>query len=418
MKRTILTGLLAITAISSQAQVVADSVSTGAGYTNQVWYSLSNDEQGSSPKNNWDIAFEASGFGSTILINSINGIMLWNYPHADTSGWGTVDTTGLSTWAARWNSDTTWAQGAMGKYADPANSFDLDWGIYNMTTHIITGDSLYIIKLADGNYKKLWIRNLASGTYSFRYANLDGTDLQNATLSKSAYSGKNFGYYSLQTNTALDREPISSAWDLLFTQHTAFIPSAYTVTGVIANAGVEVAKLAARPNKDTYTDYGSATFSTAINTIGYNWKTFSGSSFVVQDSLLFFVKPVNGDIWKVIFTGFGGSASGKYYFTKEKLYTNTSAVNDNATAATASLVLYPNPANGQGVTVVYSVPVAAMQATMLITDMTGRLLVAKDLSAGAGLQQYRILPGTIPVGVYVVSIIAAGNTTQQRLIIN
>lgn len=417
MKKSILTGLVAMTTMGVNAQVVADSVSTGASYANQVWYSLSADEQGTAPKNNWDLAFEANGFGSTIHINSVNGVMLWNYPNADTSGWSTIDTTGLHTWSARWNSDTSWALGAMGKYADPTNDMDLDWGKYNMTTHIITGDSLYIIKLGDGSYKKLWIRGLASGTYTFRYANIDGTGLQNVTLAKSGYTGKNFGYYSLQTNTALDREPVSTAWDLVFTQHTAFIPSAYTVTGVIANVGVEVAKLAAIPNKNTYVDYGSATFGTAINTIGYNWKTFGGSSFVVQDSLLFFVKPVNGDIWKVIFTGFGGSASGKYYFTKEKLYTNTSAVAGNAGAST-SVALYPNPSYGQGVTVVYSIAGAAQQATMQVTDITGRVMLYEQLTTNAGLQQYQLLPGTLPQGMYVVSISTAGSISQQKLIIN
>src|ERR1043165_9800870 len=168
MKKTLLTLFLASSYIYTNAQVVADTVSVGATYANQVWYSLQNDDQGTAPKNNWDLAFDASGFGSTILINSITGTTLWNYPKADTAGWTTVDTTGVSTRQARYDSDKSWADGAMGRYADPANANDLDWGVYNLTTHVVTGDSLYIIKLSDGSYRKLCIQTLSGSVYTFK----------------------------------------------------------------------------------------------------------------------------------------------------------------------------------------------------------------------------------------------------------
>lgn len=57
MKTTTLIALGISAYLSTQAQAVIDTVSIGANYTNQVWYSLQNDEQGSSAKNNWDLAF-------------------------------------------------------------------------------------------------------------------------------------------------------------------------------------------------------------------------------------------------------------------------------------------------------------------------------------------------------------------------
>eukprot|EP01030_Chromulinospumella_sphaerica_P034409 gene34409-biopygen13763 len=247
--------------------------------------------------------------------------MLWNYPNSNASGWATVDTTGLYTWTPRYNSDTSWALGAMGKYADPSNPSDLDWGVYNMTTHIVTGDSIYIIKLVNGDYKKLMIEDLTGGVYHFKFANLDGSSPVTASFDKASYSGKNFGYYSLVSNAALDREPASANWNLLFSQYTAFIPSAYTVTGVLANAGVSIAKVTGLPDKNTYTGYSSATFVTPINTIGYNWKTYNMSTMAydIKDSTVFFVEVQNHDIWKVIMTGFSGSATGSSMFSKEKL---------------------------------------------------------------------------------------------------
>ena len=409
-------GILALTAASAGAQVVADTVSTGPSYANQVWYSLSADEQGNAAKNNWDLAFAAAGVGSGIMINSIIGTMLWNYPNGDVTAWATLDTAGLSTWTPRWNADTSWAKGAMGRYADPTNPNDLDWGVYNMTTHMVTGDSLYIIKLSDGSYKKLWIENLSSGTYNFKYANLDGSSLQTANLVKATYAGKNFGYYSLQHNTALDREPPASNWDLLFTQYTTFIPSSYTVTGVLANNGTEVARCGGLADKATFAAYSSASFSTSINTIGYNWKVFNGAGYNIQDSLVYFVKPANGDIWKVIFTGFSGGSTGGFMFTKEKLFTNTSWV-AGATVKKASLALYPNPAYGGTIHLVYSIPEVVPGATIIISDMTGRVVLRERAEERKGLHQFLVPATQLLPGTYLVTLSAASYSISQKLTI-
>lgn len=413
MKKQLLAGVFALAILDAHAQVVNDTVVTGASYANQVWYSLENDNQGTSPKNNWDLGFAASGFGASIIINSPVGVRLWNYPNADASGWATVDTAGLSTWEQRWNSDTSWALGAMGRYADPTNDFDMDWGIYNMTTHVVTGDSIYIIKGVDGNYRKLMIESLTSGTYTFKYADLDGSNPHTGTLAKSAYSAKNFGYYSLQTNAALDREPVSTSWDLTFCQYTGFVPSAYTVTGVLHNAGVQVAKCADLADKATFVAYGSATYKSEINTIGYNWKRFTGSVFAVQDSLVYFVKPANGDIWKVIFTGFA-SADGSFAFSKEKLYAAVSAV-DNTTLSTTSFAVYPNPSRGGNINLIYSFGKKVANAFVLVTDMAGRVVMTDKIAVESGLQQYVLPSGTLPTGAYVVTINGDGVLVSQKL---
>lgn len=416
MKKVILSVFVAAVAMQASAQVVTDTVSIGAGYANQVWYSLPNDEQGSSPENNWDIAFDASGMGASVMINSAKSTTLWKYPHSDTAGWSTLDTTGLSTWTAHYNSDTSWALGAMGNYADASNPYDLDWGLYNITTHVVTGDSLYVIKLADNTYRKLWIKSLSGSVYTFEYANLDGTGDHTATLSKSSYTGKNFGYYSLQNNAAIDREPLSANWDLTFTQYTGFVPIAYTVTGVLSNTGVQVAKCSAVANVTTFTDYASATFSSQINTIGYDWKSFTGGAYVTKDSLCYFVRTAPGNIWKMIFTGFGGSSTGNYIFSKEKLYTSTSVQAVNGTPV-ASMALYPNPSNGQNVTVVYSFEQAVPAAMLTITDMAGRTVAHTTLDNAAGLHQHSVQTQQLVPGMYLVDILAGDNHVQQKLIV-
>ena len=54
--------------------------------------------------------------------------------------------------------------------------------MYNLATHHIIGDSLFIIKTVDGNWKKLWLEKKVSGEYLFKYANLDGSNMINQNV--------------------------------------------------------------------------------------------------------------------------------------------------------------------------------------------------------------------------------------------
>lgn len=414
MKNLVFSIIAVVASQAAVAQVVSDTVSTGPSYTKQVWYSLSDDEKGSAPKNNWDIAFDVSSFGSTIQINSAAGVQLWNYPSDDIDGWATVDTTGLSSWSPRWNSDTSWALGAMGRYADPANSSDVDWGIYNMTTHVVSGDSLYIIKLGDGSYKKLTIESLAGSVYTFKYANPDGSDPRTGTINKASYAGKNFGYYSLQTHSAADREPATADWDLLFTQYTAFVPGAYTVTGILANKGVKIAKVTGLADKHTFVGWTGPSFSTEINKIGYNWKTFNGTGYNIQDSTVFFVETKNGDIWKVIMTGFGGSATGNYLFSKEKLHTGTTTIADPEGHNAMTMVLYPNPAIGEDVSLLLS---GTGMVTISVSDISGWAIISEHIVLGGGLTRYVLPREKFDGGNYVVSVRSGAEVVSKLLVI-
>lgn len=417
MKKISLFLTLTTFVFSAHSQTIIDTVSTGATYANQVWYSLANDNQNSAPKNNWDLAFDVSGQGSTILINSITGTTLWNYPSADTSGWNSIDTSGINTWSKRWNSDTSWAMGAIGRYASLTNANDLDWGIYSQITHDVTGDSLYVIKLANGSYKKLHIKSLSGGVYSFRYADLNGNNLQNASLTKSVYNNQNFGYYSIQNNTALTREPLSANWDLLFTQYTAFIPTPYTVTGILQNKGVRVAQAKPVINAASYVNWTAHSFNSNINEIGYDWKVFT-SSFVVEDSLVYFIKAKNGDLWKVIPMGFGGSSNGNHIFSKEKL--TSVGLRNNKETELAQIAFYPNPSHGENVSLVISTEKLSDVPVLTIYDLNGKLVQQQNLE-GLENEQLKVIPlntQTIPAGIYIVNISSQNASINQKLILN
>lgn len=422
MKKQILSVLLAGAALSTQAQV-QDKVSIGAGYANQVWYSLQNDEQKTQPKDNWDLAFDGNSIYSSIHVNTAAGVMLWNYPKGDKTAWSSIDTNGLSTWEERYNSETDWEVGAMGRYGD-RNAGDLDWGIYDQASHKVSGDSIYIIQLVNGDFKKLFIEELLSGTFTFKFADLDGSNEKTAQVKKSDFKDKNLGYYSIVNETGLaNREPDMDDWDLVFTQYTAFImtpaPVPYGVTGVLHNRGVKVAKVSNLPNKQTYNNYQQHTFNSEINTIGYNWKSFNGSGYDIKDSTVFFISSPDAEtgddaIWKVIFTGFA-SADGEFEF--EKTLLKTASIKDAHTGAT-TLALAPNPTNGQNVQVVYDLENNMEEVMLSVTDMTGKTIMVRQLEKTAGLHTYAIPSSSLSSGMYIVSVNTRGGSVQQKLMVN
>ncbi len=417
MKR-IITALIIVFSVSlNYAQVTNDTVSLGASYTSQKWYSLPDDEQGSAPKGNWDLAFEISGFGSAIHINSVAGCKLWVYPNGDTSAWATVDTTGLSGWTELYNSDTSWSWGAFDQTKDPLNDFDFGWGVYNINTHVLTGDSIYIIKLTNGSFQKLWIQNLTvSGAYNFRHAMLDGSMDMMHSVVKSTFPGKNFGYHSLSSHSSVDREPASADWDLLFTNYTGYVPQPYPVVGVLHNKGVSVAKVNG-VNPSTYDDWNSHTFDSKINTIGYDdWKEFNGTGYDIADSLVYFVKRKNGEVWKVVFTGFGGSATGDFMFSKEQLSGPTTGINAPADNEIANLFVYPNPSSGNDVTLVYDLEKSG-QVSLEVYDLMGKTIYSSIKNAERGLNTHRFSTRNVSAGVYVVKVESEGKQGQRKLIV-
>lgn len=392
------------------AQQVTDTVSLGAGYANQKWYSLQNDEQGTAPRNNWDIAFECAQYGTSILINSPTGTRLWVSANTDTSQWATLDTTGMAaTWPMKYNSDTSWYLGA---FSQPqTNQFDLGWGIYNPITHFVDGDSLYVIKLANSSFRKVWIKQLASGTFTFRYATLDNSFDTTVQLVKADFAGELFAYYSMQNNSELSREPLASDWDLSFGQYTAFLPTPYGVTGVLSNNGVLVAQ--ASPIDVTTALWSAYAYVTPINEIGYDWKTLNMQTFQydIADSTVYFVQDVDGDIWKVIFTGFGGSANGNFIFTKEQVGTASIANNGQ----TQSFGMYPNPSSQQNVTLITSLG-ASNEGVINVINTNGALVYSERIQ-GSGLQQKQISTEGWAPGIYFVSVISDGATLTQKLIV-
>ena len=303
------------------------ALSLGAGYANDVYYSLKNGVIATTPRASWDVAFSVSTRSSSIIINEGSGVTLKAYPK--TWLWAnTIDTTGYYSWTKLHNSNTLWEDGAFneltnGGYNHTNSDFNYGWGIYNTGNHNIEnadGGTLYIIKLRDNSLRKIWIETKYSALqkYSFRFANIDGSNEQIVSNIDLSTSKANYVYYSLQDNTKLDREPNTATWDLVFTKWIDKTLN-YTVTGVLQNISVKSIDLTvANPPVITYTD---GDFSSDINTIGYDWKDINMTTYqyFIVPNRVFIVKNAAGGVYQINFTSFAGSTSGNLTFDIKQL---------------------------------------------------------------------------------------------------
>lgn len=416
MKKIIhfLVAFLSVSGIA--AQIITDTVHTNATYANDNYYTLSNGNQFTVDRTNWDIAFAADGLGGkayTLRMNGGTGTELYLYSN-DTSQWNALDTTGFNWLQNRlFNSDSDWGTGAFNSLT-PANSFDLGWGTYNMITHNINGDRIFIIKLADASYKKLIIENLIGGIYTIKYANIDGTNSMTNTVTKSIYTGKNFGYYSIQNNNALDREPVSTSWDLLFTKYITMLApgTPYPVTGVLANQNIRVAQVGNIIDPYTESHIGTS-YDSLINVIGSDWKSFNMNTYQyeVEDSLVYFVQDQSNHIFRLIFTGFTGSSTGEYHLDREQI---TGVGIDESKTSNTILNIFPNPAN-DNVTVIFNA--LTNNTIVTIIDLTGKQVLTEQLNTDIGLSQQNLNINNLTQGIYFLKITSGTNTSTQKLII-
>lgn len=410
---------LCATSVPAQ-ESVADSVHTSPQYANEVFYSMEHGMVQTIAHNGWDIAFQIQGYSSAIRINDGSGVQLYHVPNSTEETWAQpLDTTGIAeTWQQWHNSTLTWDIGAFTMDRD-YNTGDFGWGEYNMGTHTVNGTAVFVLKISDGSWKKIFIDGLANKTYSFRYADLDGGNEVMATLQKDDFKGKNFGYYSLVHNNVVDREPLASAWDITFGKYTAMVGPdnniPYGVMGVRSNAGVRVAVRTGDDAQNTSVPDSDA-FSSAITAIGHTWKIFSlADGWLVPDTAAYFVQTATDDIYRLAFTHFGGSSNGTIVFARTKMATTDIRENERNTG---SFAVYPSvAASGEPIRVVYNYNAPVRNAALTVCDVTGRTAFQRTLAptSAAQLSEFALPP--LPSGMYIVVLHINGTRTHQKLMI-
>lgn len=405
---------------------LSDSVSIGAAYADEVFYSLSAGVVKTVPLNNWDLSFQ-TGQNAAIHINGGNGVIAYHIINSDHNSWdepSTWDTTGLSedisgnTWFPWINSQETWNIGALnlGKEGFVTDG-DFGWGLYSVASHAVLGQTMFLLKLPSGEFKRLFIESLFGGVYIFKFADLDGENESIVEIDKADYPNRNFIYYSIENQEVLDREPASTTWDLLFSKYMGLTKNdnnelvPYVVSGVRTNAGRWVARVETdNPTGVVAPVLNENNYVQNLTAIGHDWKEFNFQEFKweLASNLAFFVTANAIDqneptIYRIVFTGFGGSQSGKFIFSPlatsvEDLYNNNEfAINPNIATKGTSLSLSGNIED-----------ISDIQ----LSDLNGNIIDVKWNSENI------TLPSNISSGFYFVIVRSNDKILFRKLIVN
>jgi hypothetical protein len=394
--------LMVTAAVFAQTPV---QVITGANYNNEVYYSFENDTLAVESRGNWDIAFVTAKMSVSVLANNGSGLVLCTYPKGTINDWATVDTTGM-VWNPLFNSIEDWEMGAFNAGTDTSNVFDYGWGVYNMATHNIAGDSLFIVKLPDGSFKKMAIiqKNSVQNQWSFKYADLDGQNDTTVTFDADDYSSRGFIHYSLKNKQIVEQEP-AERWQLLFTRYYDYtIP--YYVTGVLTNSGVSVQQIGGVSQAD-FKDFAPSLFNDTISQIGSDWKSFNMGTFLydIADDVVYFVQDTVGtdkSVWKIYFTGFSGSGTGTYSFVKEKMILTGAETIENG--ARGNVTVYPNPATSQ-INIIHDF---SGKTEISIYSVSGQRVFSRSVVESIGLNKQIINVSGFTPGIYN-AVVRSGN---------
>lgn len=423
---TIFTILFSLAFLSVSAQ--KDSVQMEAGYANNIFYSLANGQIKKTPNNNWDLGFRTGFRTDGIFINSSNAAgptartsRLFLYPKGNISAWSTFDTTGRGQWLEYQNSDSSWEFGAFNR---AAGAFpDFSWGVYNSTTKLVEGDSLYLLQITNGattTFKKLQIIDKNFGVWHIRYADIDGSNEVIDTIVSSNANAKLLDYYSVLDGTRPNNEPDSlKDWDIVFKRYHELLPPTfdtyYPVMGIWSNKDVVVAEVR---NTDIanfdYTTLAANDYKVAANIIGSDWKNFDMNVFQwkVEDSLAYYVKARTGAIWRLEFVSFGGTGNGRTVFNRTQMSPGLSV---NPVAPVASFGIYPNPTAGN-LEVVFENRENSLKNTIKIMDMAGKVVLQRNVESAVGFHANSFDVSSLASGVYIVNLENNGYVISQKLI--
>ncbi len=407
----LLLSFLSLVTLSAQT---TENVSVGASYANQTFYRLSDGQTQSTTLNSWHIAFSVFGTQDAgIFVNegaALSGTPCKLFSTGLTDFSQTIDTNSTPLTNELNNLELSWNYGAFNELRAAGNPLDYGWGVYNPSAFKVEGSAVYVLRLPSGALKKIKIDSLSSsGVYHFRYADLNGSNLEQKTLAKADFSGQTLAYFSLTTGNALSGVELSGGWDLLFTRYGEIIPdgqggsTTYNVTGVLSARGVSVAQ-ADGVNTSTvnYQNYLDSLTIEPLYTIGSDWKNFDFTSgWSVVSDRAYFVRTANNTLWKLVFIDFQGSGTGISTLQKTNLGTISSIVSPQD--ALAQFDAFPNPTRGE-LNVVFDFMEAPAYLRLQLQDLQGRLIFSDNLPNIDGFAAY-ILPDLgLESGIYILSL--------------
>lgn len=417
MKTTLQFLTLVLISATAFAQETVVNLSMQPSYTDQVYYKLSTETATSFIANSWDIAFlRTSSYNFGMRVNS--GIGIEVFEAASTAAdYNTVDVANETNWTPLYNSETTWSNGAFEQ-----GSATYGFGEYNPVTHGVDGTIVFVLKYADGTYRKFINETYAAG-YTFKYATWDASTStwsadQTITIPNTNNPDNQFNYYSLQNNAEVVAEPAISDWDFVFTKYaTDYYGDGtlyYPVTGTLHSDEVTVAQNdepTGMPSNPTLS------YSTDINTIGYDWKTLNAYyTYDTNSNQAYYVKYADDTVYRFYFSAFGGSSSGDITLNFENV---TSALSIENINDSVSFGIYPNPSTDKKVNLIYDVEaLSSNKNEVSIFSITGKKVFQTNLNSNSGFYNTALDLSSLVNGVYVLQFTSGNQSITKKLILN
>ncbi|MBL7812897.1 MAG: T9SS type A sorting domain-containing protein [Bacteroidetes bacterium] len=411
-----------------------DTITMGPSYAFQVYYDMAKGTKFQASISEWDIAHTTVGRDNCIRANHMTGIRVLPYPKGDSSAWSSVDTTGWMNWRMVYNNMHVHESGAFNQQLNKGNQWDFNWGVYDPGTHIVKGDSFFIVGVQTapgGPYSKLMkfmpLYQLANGDLVFQYANLDGSNYVKDTLFASTAVNRQYKYYRFSNDTKPVHEPADSTWDISFNRYYTpqYNPATqkfepYPTMGVESKRGTMVARIYGPAWASVLADTGGLvraywkTFNNDLTGIGSDWKIFNGTAFILQDTMNYIVKRVRpGDTtyWLLHFTGFGGSSTGKVMFNTMQLRNTVSVIHP----VLGQIKVFPNPAANQLYITIENAAGGNTRLQLMSTD--GKVVAENTIPAGKGLVSARMDVSALPAGTYILNMSNGRQESSSRIVI-
>jgi len=422
MKRikTLILGLSFLSATSSLTAQNYDQVSNAPAYAQQAYYVFSTGNSINVANDAWDLAFTTAPMNVGIHLNESSSSSPTNpIPSLElylTNASNFTQVLQSSDLSDRvYNPETNWSEGALNISKSTTNPFDMGWGIYNPSTHIIEGNKIFGIKLRSGSFKKFMIQSLAGSIYTLQVADLDNSNATTITLDKNSTNGSPFLYFSFTSGIV---NTIPTQWDLVFQRYTtplfdastgAYVP--YNVLGVLSGNKVFVARAkGVNPQTVAYSAYNDS-LSNDMDKIGYDWKTFSNSWAVATD-LAYFVKTADNHVWKMVFIDFEGSSTGISTFEKTDLGLATTIENS---ANSAKYWVYPTVTSGDFHFAIEDSKPQTYQLQLL--SIEGKIVWETTILSTTSLNVFDVQLPNLSAGTYRLAIKGANSLNSQTLII-
>lgn len=409
MKHFTLFFVMLMTASIATAQETEVDLSIDQDYSKELYFKFATNAFESFEADAWEIAFlRTSTFEFGERINTYSGIEVYEASN-DPNDYDTVDPANINNWTRLYNSDTTWEEGAFDH-----GSATYGWGEYNPTNHHITGQIVFVLKYSDDTFKKFMIEDYFGG-YTFKYATWENASSswineQTVTLSNDTNPDKMFNHYNLSTNEAVVTSPDMTDWDLVFMKYeTDLQEMMYPVVGALQHPEVSVAK-------NDYMDVENMdelTFSTDINSVGYDWKELDGDfQYVVTPDTYYFLKDANESIYRFQFTSFEGASTGDFSLAYEDV---TEILDVESFDENNTLSIYPNPSSNGLVNILFDTNQSEVDISLY--DISGKNIMTRKLNAN-GYNNIQLNVSHLSSGVYLLKYTSGDFMTTKKLILN